>query len=133
MVKVGGKRARSERFAETNNMTQQRYGQEIFEFPTLATSKQGRKKIMLKISTGMQRVWVSDKGDVIHELLVKNQWVVEREYHVSEAAVPDIFKSQGCQFCQGEAREVPREWRFCPHCGAAIQHRARARRTPIGN
>lgn len=112
---------------------QNRYGEEIFEFPTLATSKRGRQKIMLKISSEMQRVWVSDKGLVIHELLVRNKWVVEREYHVSDARVPDLFKSQGCQFCQGEAPSVQREWRFCPHCGAAIRRRGSKRHKPIGS
>lgn len=112
---------------------QNRYGEEIFEFPTLATSKRGRQKIMLKLSSDMERVWVSDKGLVIHELLVRNKWVVEREYHVSDARVPDLFKSQGCQFCQGEAQSIPREWRFCPHCGAAIRRRGSKRRTPIGS
>lgn len=112
---------------------QNRYGEEILEFPTLATSKRGRQKIMLKLSSDMQRVWVSDKGLVIHELLVKNQWVVEREYHVSDARVPDLFKYQGCRFCQGEGREVQSSWRFCPHCGAAIQRRGRGCRTPKGS
>jgi hypothetical protein len=114
-------------------MIQHRHGTEIFDFPTLATSKRGRQKIMLKISNDMERVWVSDKGDVIHELFVKRKWVVEREYHVSDAAVPDIFKSQGCQFCQGEAPTVQRDWRFCPHCGAAIQRRGQGRRIPKGS
>lgn len=114
-------------------MIQHRYDEEIFEFPTLATSKRGRQKIMLKISTDMSRVWVSERGLVIHELLVKNQWVVEREYHISEAAVPDIFKSQGCQFCREEGPEFQPAWRFCPHCGAAIRRQGRARRKPIGS
>jgi hypothetical protein len=110
-----------------------KHGPEIFEFPTLATSRKGRQKIMLKVSTDMERVWVSDKGMVTHELLVRTKWVVEREYHVSDAAVPDIFKSQGCQFCQGEAPEVQREWRFCPRCGATIQRRGRGYRRPKGS
>ncbi len=118
-----------ERFADMQNQ----HGEEIFEFPTLATSKRGRHKIMLKISSELERVWVSDKGLVIHELLVRNKWVVEREYHVSDARVPDLFKSQGCQFCQVEAPTVQREWRFCPHCGAAILRRGRGYRTPIGS
>lgn len=112
---------------------QNRYGNEIFEIPTLATSKRGREKIWLKISNEMERVWVSDKGDVIHELLVKKQWVVDREYHVSDAAVPDLFKSLNCQFCQGEAPTVQPAWRFCPHCGGAILRRGSKRRKPIGN
>ncbi len=114
-------------------MTQTRYSTEIFEFPTLATSKRGRQKLWLKINGDMQRVWVSEKGDVVHELLVKNQWVVEREYHVSDASVPDLFKSQGCQFCQEEGPKAPLEWRFCPRCGAAIRRRGRGRHKPIGN
>lgn len=112
---------------------QHKHGPEIFEFPTLATSRRGRQKIMLKIDSPLQRVWVSEKGDVVHELLVKNKWLIEREYHVSDAALPDLFKSQGCQFCQGEAPKFQREWRFCPHCGAAIRRRAPKRRRPIGN
>lgn len=114
-------------------MTQHRYSTELFEFPTLATSKRGREKLWLKINGDMLRVWVSEKGDVIHEILVKGTWVIDREYHVSEAAVPDLFKSQGCQFCQGEAPTVQREWRFCPHCGATIRRRGRGRHIPTGN
>lgn len=112
-----------------------RRGRELLEMATITTTRQGRARLELKISTELERVWVRNNSEVIRQLLVRNRWETVDTYPLDSTQVPNLFapRSPGCQSCPESAREVPPEWKFCPRCGAPIRRRARGRRTPRKN
>ena len=116
-----------------------RRGLELLDYPTLATSKEGKTTLSLKVSSEMERIWVTNKHEVIRQVKVGRRWSIVDRYSLAEAHAAAVsvweqhFKSRGCQFCQGAAREIQPRWLFCPHCGAPIRRRGRARRTPTDN
>ena len=111
-------------------MAPNKHGFGILEFPTLATSAAGARKLALKISNEMERVWVTDDGYVVHEINVHGKWKESDRYALEDGEPVNMFTNQGCRFCQEGAQALPALWRFCPRCGVAIRRRGRGHRTP---
>lgn len=116
-----------------------RRGTELLDLPTLATSKEGRTAVWLKVSNDTERVWLTARHEVIVEVKVGNRWSVADRYHLSDAHAAAAlvfhkhFKFQGCRSCQEGGLAIQRDWRFCPHCSAPIQRRGRARHRPTSS
>jgi hypothetical protein len=109
----------------------QRRGNELLDYPTLATAQERRSRLELKVSTDMERIWLRDRREVVRELRVGSKWVVVERYPLGGDPVPNLFKSPDCRKCC--SREMGELWRFCPHCGAPIRRRVPKRRTPTKN
>ena len=59
-----------------------RRGTELLDLPTLATSKEGRTAVWLKVSNDTERVWLTARHEVIVEVKVGNGWSVADRYHL---------------------------------------------------